>query len=68
MKLQPGDYIKIIDWDNCTENIYQYLGKADDWYCSKGFSRRLKPLDDSKCSYVMLPDSFLRTCDIVKVN
>ena len=68
MKIKPGDYIKVIDWDNCTENIYQYIGKADDWYCKSGFSKKLKPLNDLKCNCIMLPDSFLKTCDIIKVK
>jgi len=68
MKIQIGDYIKVIDWDNCKEEIYQYLGKSDEWYRSKGFSRKLKPLDNPKCNYIMLPDTFLERCEIKVIN
>lgn len=70
MKIQIGDYIKVIDWDNCKEEIYQYLGRSDEWYRSKGFSRKLKNIKDNnpKSNYIMLPDAFLERCEIKVIN
>ena len=61
MKISKGDIVKIIDWNLGSENEYQYLGKADDWYCKRGYSRKFKDLNDSKSTNIILPDSFLKS-------
>ena len=62
MKIQIGDYIKITDWNNCTENIYEYLGKSDDWYYSRGWKRKLRAIGENVTT--MFHESYMKEVDI----
>ena len=62
MKIKPGDYIKVIDWDNCTEDVYEYLGKSDDWYYSRGWKRKLRAIGEN--TITMFHESYMKEVDI----